>query len=121
MWGLFNATGKTKRTLKDLPKEARILLIMIALLYAGAFLSPVWIGGALNRTIDFSKLGIAWVLVFLLVTSFDRLPRIIFIQTFCVGRSLWPPPWKRPTPCPASKVHWVASIRTRTISHLPSC
>ncbi len=84
MWGLFNAMGKTKRTLKDLPKEAKILLIMIGLLYAGAFLSPVWIGGALNHTIDFSKLGIAWVLVFLLVTSFDRLRRIIFIQTFCV-------------------------------------
>jgi O-Antigen ligase len=84
MWGLFNASGKTKRTLKDLPKEAKILLIMIGLLYAGAFLSPVWIGGALNHTIDFSKLGIAWVLVFLLVTSFDRLRRIIFIQTFCV-------------------------------------
>jgi hypothetical protein len=84
MWGLFNAMGKTKRTLKDLPKEARILLIMIGLLYAGAFLSPVYIGGALNRTIDFSKLGVAWVLVFLLVTSFDRLRRIIFVQTFCV-------------------------------------
>jgi hypothetical protein len=84
MWGLFNAMGKTKRTLKDLPKEARILLIMIGLLYVGALLSPVWIGGALNRTIDFSKLAIAWVLVFLLVTSFDRLRRIIFVQTFCV-------------------------------------
>jgi O-Antigen ligase len=84
MWGLFNAMGRTKRTFKDLPKEARILLIMIGLLYLGAFLSPVWIGGALNHTIDFSKLAIAWVLVFLLVTSFDRLRRIIFIQTFCV-------------------------------------
>jgi hypothetical protein len=84
MWGLFNSMGRTKRTLKDLPKEAKILLIMIGLLYAGAFLSPIWIGGALNRTIDFSKIAIAWVLVFLLVTSFDRLRRIIFIQTFCV-------------------------------------
>jgi O-Antigen ligase len=85
MWGLFNAMGKTKRTLKDLPKEARILLIMIGLLYAGAFLSPIWIGGALNHTIDFSKLGVAWVLVFLLTTSFDRLRRIIFVQTSCVA------------------------------------
>jgi O-Antigen ligase len=84
MWGLFNALGRTKRTLKDLPREAKILLIMIGLLYAGAFLSPIWIGGALNRTIDFSKIGIAWVLVFLLITSFDRLRRIIFVQTFSV-------------------------------------
>jgi hypothetical protein len=84
MWGLFNAMGRTKRTFKDLPKEAKILLAMIGILYLGAFLSPIWIGGAVNRTIDFSKIGIAWVLVFLLITSFDRLRRIIFVQTFSV-------------------------------------
>ena len=84
MWGLFSALGRTKRTLKDLPKESRLLLAMIGLLYLGAFLSPVWKGGALIRTIDFSKIYIAWVLVFLLITTFDRLRRIIFIQVFCV-------------------------------------
>ena len=84
MWGLFTALGRTKRTYKDLPKEARLLLIMIGLLYVGAFLSPVWRGGAVTRTIDFSKIYIAWVLVFLLVTTFDRLRRIIFIQVFSV-------------------------------------
>jgi hypothetical protein len=84
MWGLFTALGRTKRTYKDLPKEARLLLIMIGLLYFGAFLSPVWRGGALIRTIDFSKIYIAWVLVFLLVSTFDRLRRIIFVQVFSV-------------------------------------
>jgi hypothetical protein len=84
MWGLFNALGRTKRTLKDLPQEARLLLIMIGLLYLGAFLSPVWRGGAVTRTIDFSKVYVAWVLVFLLITTFDRLRRIIFIQAFSV-------------------------------------
>jgi len=84
MWGLFNALGKTKRTLKDLPKEAKLLLIMIGLFYVGAFLSPVWRGGAVTRTIDFSKVFVAWVLVFLLITTFDRLRRIIFIQAFSV-------------------------------------
>ena len=57
---------------------------MIGLLYVGAFLSPIWRGGALIRTIDFSKIYIAWVMVFLLVTTFDRLRRIIFIQIFSV-------------------------------------
>jgi hypothetical protein len=84
MWGLFTALGRTKRTYKDLPQEARFLLIMIGLLYFGAFLSPVWRGGALIRTIDFSKIYVAWVLVFLLVTTFDRLRRIIFVQVFSV-------------------------------------
>ncbi len=66
MWGLFTALGRTKRTYKDLPQESKLLLAMIGLLYFGAFLSPVWRGGALIRTIDFSKIYIAWVLVFLL-------------------------------------------------------
>ncbi len=84
MWGLFNALGRTKRTFKDLPKESRLLLIMIFLLYVGGFLSPVWRGGAVTRTMDFSKIYIAWVLVFLLITTFDRLRRIIFIQALSV-------------------------------------
>jgi len=84
MWGLFTALGRTKRTFKDLPTEARLLLIMIGLLYVGAFLSPVWRGGAVIRTIDFSKICIVWVLIFLLITTFDRLRKIIFIQVFSV-------------------------------------
>ncbi len=84
IWGLFNSLGKTKRTMKDLPREANLLLIMIFLFYVGGFLSPVWKGGAVSRTIDFSKIYIAWVLVFLLITTFDRLRRIIFIQAFSV-------------------------------------
>ncbi|MGD0793005.1 MAG: hypothetical protein ABR920_14660 [Terriglobales bacterium] len=84
LWGLFTSLGRTKRTFKDLPKEATILLSMIGLLFFGGFLSPVWKGGAVSRTIDFSKVYVAWVLVFLLITTFDRLRRIIFIQVFSV-------------------------------------
>ena len=84
MWGLFNSLGRTKRTFKNLPKEASLLLTMIILLFVSGFLSPVWKGGAVSRTIDFSKIYIAWVLVFLLITTFDRLRRIIFVQAFSV-------------------------------------
>ncbi len=84
MWGLFQALGKTKRTFKDLPKMVNLLLYMIILLYMGAFLSPIWKGGALKRTFDFSKIYVVWVLVFLIVTTFPRLKRIIFIQAFSV-------------------------------------
>lgn len=83
-YGLYNSMGKTKRTMKDLPKEARLLLYMIGLLYLSAAVSPIWRGGALLRTIDFSKIYIVWLLVFLLITTFDRLRKIIFIQTFSV-------------------------------------
>ena len=84
MWGLFNALGKTKRTFKDLPRMANLLLYMIILLYIGAFFSPIWRGGAVKRTMDFSKIYVVWVLVFLIITTFPRLKRIIFIQAFSV-------------------------------------
>ncbi len=84
MWGLFTAMGRTKRTMKDLPKEPKILLAIISLLFLGGFLSPVWRGGAVLRTMDYSKIIVAWVLVFLIITTFERLRKIIFIQVACV-------------------------------------
>lgn len=85
MWGLFTALGKTKRTYKDIPKEGKLLLTLIGVYYLGAFLSPVWRGGAIFHTIDFSKVYVAWVLTFLLITTFDRLRRIIYIQAVSVA------------------------------------
>lgn len=84
MWGLFNSLGKTKRVFKDLPRESRLLLAMIGLLFIGGFLSPVWKGGAVSKTIDFSKIYVAWALVFLLITTFERLRKIIYIQAASV-------------------------------------
>ena len=84
MWGLFSSLGHTKRTFKDLPKECRYLLAMIGLFYVSGFLSPIWKGGAVSRTIDISKVFVAWALTFLLITTFDRLRRIIFIQAASV-------------------------------------
>jgi O-antigen ligase len=84
MWGLFSSLGRTKRTFKDLPKEGNYLLAMIGLLYVSGFLSPIWKGGAISRTIDISKVFVAWALTFLLITTFDRLRRIIFIQAASV-------------------------------------
>ncbi len=84
LWGLFRSLGRTKRTLKDIPKEGRLLVTMIGLLFLGGFLSPVWRGGAVSRTIEFSKIIVAWSLVFLLITTFDRLRRIIFVQAASV-------------------------------------
>jgi O-antigen ligase len=81
---LFASIGKAPRQLKDLPKEASYLSLLIGLFFVSAILSPVWKGGAFFSTIDFSKVYVAWVLTFLLVTSLSRLRRIIFIQSFSV-------------------------------------
>lgn len=85
LWGLFNSWGRTKRKPKDLPLESRYLLAIIILLFVGAALSPIWAGGAISHTIDFSKVYIAWVLTFLLITDFERLRKIIYIQAASVA------------------------------------
>lgn len=84
IWGLFNSLGRTKRTLKDIPREGRLLSVMVVLLIFGGFFSPVWPGGAVSHSIEFSKIIVAWSLVFLLITTFERLRRIIFIQAVSV-------------------------------------
>jgi hypothetical protein len=81
---LVASVGRTKRTFKDVPQEGKLLLVMVVLLFVDAFLSPVWKGGALSQTIDFSKVFVTWILMFLLINTFDRLRRIIFIQTVSV-------------------------------------
>jgi O-antigen ligase len=45
----------------------------------------VWRGGAFNRSLDFAKVAVAWVLTFLVTTNFRRLRQIIFIQTASVA------------------------------------
>jgi O-antigen ligase len=83
--GLLISLGRTQRKFKDLPREAMYLLAMCGVLTLSALLSPVWRGGALSRTVDFSKVYIAWVLTFLLVTEFSRLRRIMYIQAVSVA------------------------------------
>jgi len=82
---LLTSAGKTKRSFRDLPKEGRYLIALICLFVFTSVLSPVWKGGALARSLDFAKGGVAWVLTFLLVTTFERLWRIIFIQAASVA------------------------------------
>jgi len=82
--GLLMSSGKTRRRLADLPREAKYLFGIICLLFVAAIFSPVWKGGAFFKTLDFSKTLIAWVLTFLVITSFSRLRRIIFIQSTSV-------------------------------------
>ena len=82
---LLLSIGRTSRQLRDLPREAFYLLFLIILLFASALLSPVWKGGAFFITLDFAKVLIVWVLTFLLVTSFRRLRRLIFLQSASVA------------------------------------
>jgi len=82
---LLLSLGKTPRQLKDLPKEAYYLLAIVVLLFISAVFSPVWKGGAFFATLDFAKVCVVWILTFLLVTTFKRLKRIIFLQSASVA------------------------------------
>jgi len=82
---LFLAMGRTRRKLKDLPRESKYLLALIVLMLLFAPLSPVWKGGALLRALDFAKVYIGWVLTYLLVTNLERLRRLILIQSVSVA------------------------------------
>ena len=84
LMGLLMSLGRTQRRLRDLPPEAIYLFVMMGILFVSAVFSPVWRGGALSRTIDFSKVYVAWLLTFMLVITIARLRRIIFIQTVSV-------------------------------------
>ena len=83
--GLVTSAGKSKRGLQHLPTEAKVLFGMVVLLFVSAVLSPVWRGGAFFKTLDFAKVPVAWVLTYLAITNFERLRRIIFIQSASVA------------------------------------
>lgn len=84
IWSFYNSMRMTRRTLKDLPKEATLLLMLTGWLFVGGFFSPIWKGAAVSRAIDYSKVFIAFGLIFLLITTFERLRRVILIQTASV-------------------------------------
>jgi hypothetical protein len=83
--GFVLSMGRSRRSLRSLPRESLYLLVMIVLLFISAVFSPVWKGGAFSRTVDFSKVLVAWVLTYVVVTNFERLRRIIFIETASVA------------------------------------
>src|SRR5580704_10076694 len=75
--GLLLSLGRSKRGLRDLPREAIYLSLLIGVFLVSAALSPVWKGGAFFRSLDFAKVLVAWVLTFLAVTTLARLRRIL--------------------------------------------
>src|SRR5579864_4049078 len=82
---LLMSAGRSRRRLRDLPREAIYFFAIICLLFVSALVNPIWKGGAFFGTLDFSKALVAWVLIYLVITSFTRLRRLIFIQSASVA------------------------------------
>jgi len=85
LWGLYKIGAMKSRVLRELPKESTYLLALIGIFYVSGVLSPVWRGGAISHTIDFSKCYIVWLLTYLLVTDFHKFRRVVFIQAASVA------------------------------------
>jgi O-antigen ligase len=79
------SVGRSSRKLSNLPREAYYLIALIGLLFVSALLSPVWRGGAFFAVLDFSKVCVLWVLAFLVITSLERLRRVMYIQAASVA------------------------------------
>jgi|SRR5579863_2855461 O-antigen ligase len=82
--GFVFSAGRSRRSIRHLPREAFYLVAMIGMLLLAGLLSPVWKGGGVIKTVEFAKVLVAWVLTYLVITSFARLRRIIFIQSASV-------------------------------------
>ncbi len=81
---IISAAGRTKRTFRDIPIEGKYLAAIIGWYYLSAIFSPIWKGGAVSRSLDFSKVLVVYSLTFLLITDFGKLRRIIYIQAASV-------------------------------------
>src|SRR6267154_843050 len=82
---LLMSAGRSKRGFRDLPREARYFAGIICLLFVSALVSPVWRGGAFLKSLDFVKALVAWILTFLVITSFARLRRRIFSHSGAIA------------------------------------
>jgi hypothetical protein len=78
-WALLTSRHVRIR-LKDLPREFHYLLALTGVLAVSALCSPVWKGGAMVRTFDFSKILVVFLLVYLLVSDIRRLRQLMFVQ-----------------------------------------
>lgn len=74
-------SGKMRGKIKELPREATYLMALIVVLFISAVLSPVWRGGAIFHTIEFSKIIVIFALMFFLITDLRKMRQLIIVQS----------------------------------------
>ena len=68
-----------------LPREGLFVFLLVGQLFIAAMISPVWQGGAFQKTLDFSKVLIIVLMITVAVTTFQRLRVLIFTQAISVS------------------------------------
>jgi putative inorganic carbon (HCO3(-)) transporter len=69
----------------SLPREVIYLILLFGQLLLAAAMSPVWRGGAVQLTLDFGKVILIVVIIYISVIYMERLRRLIFIQATAVA------------------------------------
>ncbi len=70
---------------KRLPREIYLLGFLVAQLFLASALSSVWRAGALETTLDFTKVLIIFVVMSLALNTLERLKQLIYIQAASVA------------------------------------
>ncbi|MGH9406196.1 MAG: O-antigen ligase family protein [Terriglobia bacterium] len=73
------------RLREGLPKSVLFLILLLVQLFIASVLSPVWKGGAIGQTIDFSKMVLIVIVMMFTVTSLARFRKLIFVQTAAIA------------------------------------
>jgi O-antigen ligase len=82
---LLGLVFSLRRVRKHLPREAVYQALLIGQLFLASVLSPVWRGGAVQVTLDFSKVLIIVVVMTLAVNTWKRLCLLIVTQAASVA------------------------------------
>ena len=68
-----------------MPREVHFLILLIAQLFAASVMSPVWRGGALQNTLNFTKVLMVVLMITATVSTLQRLRLLIFTQAISVS------------------------------------
>jgi putative inorganic carbon (HCO3(-)) transporter len=74
-----------QRIRQRLPREVLLLSLLIGQLFLASLMSPVWRGGAFQKTLEFAKVLIIVVIITITVTTVERLRILIFTQAISVS------------------------------------
>lgn len=70
---------------RGMVKEVLFLFLLLAQFGLASVFSPVWKGGAIGRTVEFSKIVLIVVVMSLAVSTLSRLRKLIFVQSASVA------------------------------------
>ena len=68
-----------------LPREVILLFLLTAQLFVTAPMSPVWKGGAFQKSVGFAKVGLVVLVMVIAVNTAKRLRQLLFIQAVSVA------------------------------------